>query len=291
MDYFWYYQCKPVGRNFRGGSSLEVIAFVGPSGSGKSHRAIGIAHYTNSDLIIDDGLLIHGGRIIDGISAKEQPTKIGAIKTALFTNLEHRNKAQETITTIQPQNILILGTSLAMVEKITERLAIPRPVKVKNIEEIASAEEISTARYYRNHLGKHVVPAPTVEVRLNFPNTLIESLQVILHRKNPAKKKVYEQSVVRPTFSYLGKISISNKALYDIIKWVLSTFPGVRHPGKIRVVSEKGNTILFIQYTANYGQSLHILSRDIQTKVKEVVERLTGFNVLAIEIMVTEVVK
>ena len=270
---------------------MEVIALVGPSGSGKSHRAIVIAHDTNSDLIIDDGLLIHSGRIIDGISAKNQPTKIGAIKTALFTNLEHRNKAQETITILQPQNILILGTSLAMVEKITERLALPKPVKVTNIEEVSSTEEISTARYYRNHLGKHVIPAPTVEVRPNFPNALIESLQVILHRQNPAKQKVYEQSVVRPTFSYLGKITISDKALNDIIKWVLTTFPGVRHAGKVRIVSEKGNTILSIQYTANYGQSLQILSRDIQAKVKEIVESHTGFNVLAIDILVTEVVK
>ena len=39
---------------------MEVIAFVGPSGSGKSHRAIGIAHQYNCDAIIDDGLLIQG---------------------------------------------------------------------------------------------------------------------------------------------------------------------------------------------------------------------------------------
>lgn len=270
---------------------MKIIAFIGPSGSGKSHRAITIAHDTNSNLIIDDGLLIQGSRIIDGMSAKNQSTKIGAVKTALFTDLEHRKQAQETLAILRPQKILILGTSLAMVERITERLALPKPVNVTNIEDVASSEEISTAKYYRKHLGKHVIPAPTVEVKRKFSNILIEGLQVILHRKDSAKQKVYEQSSIRPTFSYLGKILIADKALDDIIRFTVATFPVVKQVGKVRVVSDQGNTIISIQYTANYGQPLHILSRDIQAKVKEVVENHTGFNVLSIDVFITEVVR
>lgn len=268
---------------------MEVLALVGPSGSGKSHRAHVVAHGTNADLIVDDGLLIQGGRIVEGISAKKQPTKVGAIKTALFTNQEHQDQARMTIAALKPQRILVLGTSLAMVQKIVERLELPQPGRVINIEEIASFEEIRTANYYRKQLGKHVVPAPTVEVRKNFPDTLIESIQVILHRQDPAKQAVYEQSVVRPTFSYLGKITISDKVVEDIVKHVLAMFSGVNHPGKLRVVSEQGNTILFIQYVANYGQPVHILSREIQAKVKETVESHTGFNVLSVEILVTDI--
>ena len=225
------------------------------------------------------------------MSAKNQSTKIGAVKTALFTNLEHRKKVHETIASLSTRNILILGTSFAMIERITERLALPKPVKIINIEDVASPQEIKTAKYYRNHLGKHVIPAPTVEVKRKFSNILIEALQVILHRKDSAKQKVYEQSSIRPTFSYLGKILIADKALDDIIKCALATFPGVRQVGKVRVVSDQGNTIIAIQYTANYGQPLHILSQDIRAKVKDVVEKHTGFNVLSVDIFVTAVLK
>ena len=31
---------------------MKVVAFVGPSGTGKSHRAIGIAHKNNCDAIM-----------------------------------------------------------------------------------------------------------------------------------------------------------------------------------------------------------------------------------------------
>ncbi len=88
-----------------------------------------------------------------------------------------------------------------------------------------------------------------------------------------------------------GKITISDKALNDIIKWILTNFPGVKSPGKIQVYSEQGNTILFVQYTAFYGQNLPILSRKIQARVKEVVENHTGFNVVAIDILVTGIAK
>lgn len=270
---------------------MKIIAFIGPSGTGKSYRAIIIAHDTNSDLIIDDGLLIQGKCIIAGISAKNQSTKMGTIKTALFMELEHHKQAIETLAILRPQKILILGTSLTMVERITKRLALPKPINVINIEDVASFEEINTAKYYRKYMGKHVIPAPILEVKRSFVNNLVESLQVILQRKDSDKQKVYEQSVIRPTFSYRGEISIADEALYDIIKLVLANFSGVRQAGKVRAVSDHGNTIISIQYMASYGQPLHILSRDIQAIVKKVVENHTGFNVLAIDILVTEVIR
>ena len=38
---------------------MEVIAFVGGSGTGKSHRALVLAHENSVECIIDDGILIH----------------------------------------------------------------------------------------------------------------------------------------------------------------------------------------------------------------------------------------
>ncbi len=267
---------------------MEVHALIGPSGSGKSHRAQAVAYQTRADVIIDDGLIIHDSLIVDGVSAKRQPTKIGAIKTALFTDLTHRTRAEQTIASLKASRILILGTSIEMIHRITERLGLPLPVHVIKIDQVASVDEIRVANYYRKQLGKHVVPAPTAEVKRTFPNTLIESLQVILHRQDPAKQAVFEQSVVRPTFSYLGKITIADTALEDMIKWVLTKVPGVYQFGKVRVVSDQGNTMVTIEYTAEYGRHVHVVSRAIQEKVKEVIEMYTGLSVLAVDVLATE---
>ena len=67
---------------------IEVYAFVGPSGTGKSYRAQMVASERNIKYIIDDGLLIKENEVIAGESAKKAPTKIETVREALFTNPE-----------------------------------------------------------------------------------------------------------------------------------------------------------------------------------------------------------
>jgi ABC-type dipeptide/oligopeptide/nickel transport system ATPase component len=43
---------------------MDVIALVGPSGTGKSHRALMVARQNKADAIIDDGILIKDNKII-----------------------------------------------------------------------------------------------------------------------------------------------------------------------------------------------------------------------------------
>lgn len=54
---------------------MNVVGFIGPSGTGKSHRAVWVAKERGIDFIIDDGLLIRGTQIIAGVSAKEKKPK------------------------------------------------------------------------------------------------------------------------------------------------------------------------------------------------------------------------
>ena len=57
---------------------MDVIALVGPSGTGKSHRALLVANQYKADIIIDDGLLIKDGKIIAGSAAKKEKSRIMA---------------------------------------------------------------------------------------------------------------------------------------------------------------------------------------------------------------------
>ena len=73
---------------------MEVVAFVGPSGTGKSHRAIGVAHNNNCDAIIDDGLLIKGTKILAGTSAKRNQQNTGCKKGNFYGRQPCRRSAQ-----------------------------------------------------------------------------------------------------------------------------------------------------------------------------------------------------
>ena len=101
---------------------MEVVAFVGPSGTGKSHRAIGVAFDNKCDAIIDDGLLIKGTKILAGTSAKNEDNRIQAVKRAIFTDNEHAKVVREALAQSNIRRLLIIATSDNMINKIIGRL-------------------------------------------------------------------------------------------------------------------------------------------------------------------------
>ena len=147
---------------------MKVVAFVGPSGTGKSHRAIGIAHKNNCDAIIDDGLLIKGTKILAGTSAKNETNRIQAVKRAIFTEEDHAEAVRQALAGNDVRRLLILATSDNMIEKIVKRLELPEPEKTVYIQQIASKQEIKKAKQARLRDGKHIVPVPTVELKPHF---------------------------------------------------------------------------------------------------------------------------
>jgi len=268
---------------------LDVFALVGASGTGKSHRAVLLAHKYNADLIIDDGLLIKDKRILAGTSAKRQPTRIGAIKSALFMNEEIYHEVKNALFKINPQRVLILGTSEKMVKRISQRLNLPEPVKIIRIEDIASLKEIRKARYTRTLYGKHVIPAPTVEVKKTFPKTIIDSLQIFLHRKDSYGAKSWlEQSVVRPTFTSYGKFFITKNALVNIVSHTLKMIDGIDKPGRVDINASEDGIVIKISPTMRYGMHLGNLGKKAQYLVRRQIENMTNLNVKAINVYVKE---
>jgi uncharacterized alkaline shock family protein YloU len=267
---------------------LEVYALVGPSGTGKSHRAAVIAHNMKAQVIIDDGLLINRNRILAGASAKSQPTRLGAIKSSLFINEEHVQEIKDVLEDLYPERILILGTSLEMVKRISSRLDLPLPAKVINIEDVASEKELRKAKFLRTRFSKHVIPAPTLEVKKSFPGVLVDPLKIFLRHKDVKEKKDWlEKSVVRPTFTFHGKLTIANSALSAIIEHTAGLIKGVEQVGKININAvQKGIITIDISPTFTFGYNLQDVAVDVQQKVKQAVENMTGLQVAEVNVHV-----
>ena len=60
---------------------MKVFAFVGPSGTGKSHRAQMVARENEIKYIIDDAILICENKLVAGTSAKKAATMVTVSKT------------------------------------------------------------------------------------------------------------------------------------------------------------------------------------------------------------------
>lgn len=270
---------------------MKVVGLIGPPGSGKSHRALMVAHDKSINLIIDDGLLIDGNHIVAGVSSKRQTTKVGAIKTAMFLDEGHAQEVRQAINQICPDSILILGTSQGMIHRIVNRLNLPGPSEYLRIEELATQEEIKKARKIRSELGKHVVPAPTVEVKQRLSGLLIDPLPTIFRKKSSDKYNQFmvDQSVVQPTFNFYGKFFISSTAINQIIISAAKQVEGVDEIYHIRTRTVPEGIEISFQMTAFFGYNIPKIIEQTRTTISEVLEHMTSLHVLEINILVKKV--
>ena len=270
---------------------MDVVALVGPSGTGKSHRALQVAHEQNADAIIDDGILIKDGHIIAGESAKTEKSKIMAVRRAIFVLPGHADEVRDAIQKIQPHRILIIGTSENMVHKIAQTLKLPSIQLIIRIEDIASRAEMDLARFHRLKEGKHIIPVPTIELKPHFSGYLIDPLQSIFKRSRVRRRKLGEKSIVRPVFSYYGKLIIDDSVIRAVVERVLKTQEFVERVNKVKINRLfKGEEDRGLQITCevvlNYGSHIPTLVEQTQSKIREAVEYTTGMIVESINIVV-----
>ena len=121
---------------------MKVYAFVGKSGSGKSHRAQMVAKEYGLNYIIDDAILIKDNKVLAGKSAKKADTKIASVRQALFSSPGQKEEIDRVRKKEEIDSILILGTSDGMVKKIAANLGLPEVSDITYINEVATEEEM-----------------------------------------------------------------------------------------------------------------------------------------------------
>ncbi|MDD2217610.1 MAG: Asp23/Gls24 family envelope stress response protein [Eubacteriales bacterium] len=261
---------------------MKIYALVGKSGTGKSYSAINLCRKKDIEAIIDDGLFIAENRILAGISAKRQATTIGAIKTALFTDPQHCTSVYYKIREVNPESILIIGTSLNMVEKIRQRLELPAFEEIINIEDITTNDEREVAKKQRQQMGKHVIPVPTFQIKKEFSGYFVDPLRIF--KGFGGRAAAVEKSVVRPTYSYLGGFSISDKVIIDLVSYIVRKGDSVAEVIKSGVENFGGGIKINLSVIMIYKPSVVSEASRLQSEIADAVEEMTSFNVEAINI-------
>ncbi len=270
---------------------MDVIALVGPSGTGKSHRALQVAREHDADAIIDDGILIKDGRIIAGESAKTEKSKIMAVRRAIFVLPGHAEEVREAIQKIQPHRILIIGTSENMVHKIAKTLKLPSIQLIVRIEDIASRAEIEAAQFHRLKEGKHIIPVPTIELKPHFSGYLVNPLQSLFKQSQVKRRKLGEKSIVRPVFSYYGKLIIDDKVILAIVERIMKAREFIKSLKSVTVKhlmkNENDHGLkISCEVVLSYGSHIPTLIRQTQGYIREAIEFTTGMLVHAVDISV-----
>jgi uncharacterized alkaline shock family protein YloU len=264
---------------------VEVVGLVGPAGTGKSHRASFVAAAYRLTHIVDDGLLIREGHIVAGSSAKRESSTMAAVRRAIFLDAAHAAAVRTALAAERPAGVLVLGTSLAMVHRIVDALDLPRPDRVLRIEDIASPDELRGARRMRRVEGKHVIPAPTVEVRKSLSGFVVDPLHFFARDVARAQGPVLEKSVVRPTYSALGRFFIEDTAVGAIAELACREVEGVLEARRARVQTGEGGARITVELTLQLGVRVLEVLRAAQRRAKAAVEEMTALNVLAMDVV------
>lgn len=269
--------------------NIKTYAFVGPSGTGKSYRAQMVANEKGINFIIDDGLLIKENEIVAGLSAKKAPTKIETVKHALFYNEEEKEPIIQALKKYNPSRILILGTSDGMVEKIASNLGLPSISETTYISDVATEEEIQTARRTRVTEGKHVIPVPTFELKKDFSGYLLDPLQIFKSKGAGQKPYISEKTIIRPTFSYLGKFTISDTVFRQIMEYLAEKMPGIHRVIRTRAANTEAGPIIYMEVVVIYGHNMPETLKEFKQKARREIENLTAMNVVSLDVVAKSV--
>ena len=266
-------------------NKIRVYAFVGPSGTGKSYRAQMVAGENNISYIIDDGLLVNENEVVAGESAKKAPTKIETVKHAIFIDEKERKEMIKAIKKFKPESILILGTSDGMVEKIAENLELPKIEKTIYIDEVATKDEMETARNIRVTQGKHVIPVPTFEIKKDFSGYILDPLQIFKSKGSGNKPYISEKSIIRPTFSYLGNFTISDTVFRQVVEYLAKKEDGIAKIIRTRVENYGEGPYIYMEVSVYYGHNVIKELKEFKEKCVKEIEKLTTMNVQKITVI------
>jgi len=267
---------------------MKVYALVGKSGTGKSYKAISVAHEHNIDLVIDDGLLISGNKLLGGKSAKREQTTIGAVKRAIFHHDDHKIEIKTVLENNRYNSILILGTSERMAIKIANNLALGDIDEYIYITDISTSRDLELASHNRNKKGKHIIPLPTLELRKHFSGYLLDKVKHILWPGESGEGIVSEKTVTRPTFSFYGRFTISDHTIQEIVRIATKEIELIDLL-KVKVVNKEENILITVYISTKYGVDLQKEILNFQRLIIDNVYQMTLLNIISCNVIIKDI--
>ena len=141
--------------------------------------------------------------------------------------------------------------------------------------------------------GKHVVPVPTLEIKKQFSGYFMDSLKnfSFKNKDNQKEVEVTEKTIIRPTYSYLGKYSISDTAISSIVNFVVSKIEGVSKIYKVNINKFNDGMKLDIDIEIKYGSRIPNVASQIKNTVVYAVDNAAGINIFGINIKIKSISK
>ena len=125
-----------------------------------------------------------------------------------------------------------------------------------------------------------MIPAPTFEVKKTFSGYMVDPLRFFLRRDQDPDAVPLEKSVVRPTFSSLGRFFIADTVIAAIATRSAELVEGVGRINKVVVESRREGVTVEMEIVLRYGVPVWEALQQAQQAVAHQIEHMTALNVL-----------
>ena len=137
--------------------------------------------------------------------------------------------------------------------------------------------------------GKHVIPVPTFELKKDFSGYLLDPLQIFKSKGKGQKPYISEKSIIRPTFSYLGKFTISDNVIRQIVEHLAEKSLAVHKILRLRAENTGAGPTIYMEVMVVYGYNVMDELKKFKEKAKKEIENLTAMNVVALDVIAKSV--
>ncbi|WDC84550.1 hypothetical protein PL321_02090 [Caloramator sp. mosi_1] len=96
------------------------------------------------------------------------------------------------------------------------------------------------------------------------------------------KKQNIEKTIVRPTFSYLGKFTVSEAVIKNIIEYIVERETKALKVDSIKLNNGDEGIEVAVFVTVKELCNLNQLAETLIKKIKEEFEHITGINIITI---------
>lgn len=265
---------------------MKVFALVGKSGTGKSTSILQYCYENRIPAFIDDGLLIVNGKKAAGTSAKYENNYIRAIKRATFHFNDHRLEVINAIQSLSIKQLLIVGTSIKMVDQIASKLNLGKIDQYIDVTEVRSSKEIKMALFVRKTQERHVIPIPYIQIEANRFKKLMKKGKKIF-----SKQQTYigENTIIQPNFTK-GTISIYEHVMKDLISYTCRDLENIEKVKDIRYYFDPSPRLsLQVDLICSRNQNVIVPIEKMQVKLAQTILSLLEIELESIDVHLSSI--
>lgn len=119
----------------------------------------------------------------------------------------------------------------------------------------------------------------------DFSGYLLDPLQIFKSKGKGQQPYISEKSIIRPTFSYLGKFTISDLVFRQILEYLAVQTPAIHKILKARVDNFGEGVKIYMEVSIVYGFNVVEGLNKFKEKSRKEIEKLTAMNVVELDVV------